>query len=740
VTEARRRDTIAVSILALLPAALFFDVLTGLRCLYLRDLSNFHYPAKKILREIVLRGDFPFWNPFFGAGQPLAANPQHEVFYPLTWLILLPDFTTGFHLLILAHISIALVAMYALLRSMSLGLPAAILGALSFGLGGLALSTLNLLPFLFSMAWIPLTCLYTRRFLRQGARRDFALAALFLAIQLLVGEPATALQTGTLLGIYALSRSQKRGRGLAAVALISAAAVVVAAVQVLPAIDHLHDSVRARQFDLASVATWSMPLLRIAEVVNPDLLGDPVADQPEAWHGASLYAGRIVPFYFSVYVGLLLAIAAAAGFATRARGAGLALTILVLSFLLAAGDHTPLLRLLYAIGIGGYLRYPEKFFLMAGFTLIVFGARMLQSLLDGDERLRKVMIGLGAMALLVPGSNALLALIRVGVLTVLMVFLRRIPRTLTPVLLGAFLLFDLAPLFMRLTPRMPSRYYREAPPADRQFPRDRDSFRIFHLGAWYPSPDAQDYFEPRPGRYWAYRNALVPMTPAAHDLRMVLNTDYDASALLPTHEFTLAASTLARRHTPGWVDSVAAMSNVRYAVMFRPFHKAVAEAKGDFRSIEPVRVIRGPLYPRYYFATQVVPFRDRQDFVDKLASGTYDKTAAFVESHPGTTPPVQRPAPGIVRRWSERSNQAQIEVDATGAAFLVMSVTSHKYWRMTIDGRQAGAIVTNIGYQGVIVPPGHHLVEMRYRNPLIAAGAAVSMAGLLALILALRRA
>ena len=42
-------------------------------------------------------------------------------------------------------------------------------------------------------------------------------------------------------------------------------------------------------------------------------------------------------------------------------------------------------------------------------------------------------------------------------------------------------------------------------------------------------------------------------------------------------------------------------------------------------------------------------------------------------------------------------------------------------------------MVTNIGYQGVEVPAGRHIVEMRYRNPLISAGAAISAATLLAL-------
>jgi hypothetical protein len=729
----RRADAIAIALLALLPLTLFADVLLGRRCLYLRDLANYHHPAKKLLRDVVLGGAFPYWNPFFSAGQPFAANPQHEVFYPLTWLILLPDFELGFHLLIVVHLSIALCAMYALLRAMTLGRTATVLGALSFGLGGLTLSTLNLLPFLFSLAWMPLTCLYTRRFLRDGARRDAALAALFLGIQLVIGEPATALQTGILLGIYALWRN--RARGVAAVALISIGALAVAAVQVVPAVDHFRDSVRSQKLDFRRIASWSMPLARAGEVLNPDLLGDPVAERPDAWRGGALYPGRFLPFYFSLYAGLLVTAAALAGIAARARGWGIALTILIVATLFAAGEHTPLLRALYDLGIGGAIRYPEKFFLMAEFTLIVFGARMIQALLDGDERLRKIMVVVVMLALVpaLMGTNLPLALARVTALALLIVLFPRLPKTIAPVLLGAFVLLDLAPLLVRLAPRMPAEYYTTAPAAASKFPRDRDSFRIYNLGAGEArQQDAARYFEPRPGRYWLFRNALAPMTPAALGLRMVLNTDYDATALLPTNEFAHAAAELAHQQAPAWVDTIAAISNIRYVIVFRPFEQAFREAQGDMRRIEPVRVIEGHAYPRYFFATRMVAIRDRADFVATLAHTRNARSLACVYAAPF------QPAPGVVRAWSESTNTARIDVEAAGNAFLVMSVTPHKYWRVSIDGHDAQAIVTNVGYQGVAVPAGRHVVEMRYRNPLITLGAAVSIVALLALLLAAR--
>ncbi|HEV2722081.1 MAG TPA: hypothetical protein VG323_18820, partial [Thermoanaerobaculia bacterium] len=256
----RRADLLALAALAFLATLFFADVLVGVNNFYIRDLTLYSYPGKQILREVVLHGEFPYWNRFISGGQPLAANPAHEVFYLPNWLILLPSYNFGFRLLILIHIYIALFGMYALLRSMELGPFPSWFGAMAWGLGGLYLSYINLLPYLFSAAWLPLTCLFTRRFLLQHRARDFALAALFLGQQFLVGEPTMVIQTGILIGIYALYRGWS---AVPRIAVLSVAGFAVGAAQMLPALDYVGDSARSRPFAFEIVAGWSLPWARL---------------------------------------------------------------------------------------------------------------------------------------------------------------------------------------------------------------------------------------------------------------------------------------------------------------------------------------------------------------------------------------------------------------------------------------------------------------------------------------------
>ncbi len=756
---ASRTDLIALAVLTAIVTLLFADVLLGINSLYIRDVAHYYYPAKHVLRDIVLGGDFPSWNPYFSAGQPLAANPEHEVFYPLTWLILLPSFVVGFGLLIVLHIYIAAWAMYAFLRSLALGPPAAFFGALSFVFGGIGLSYLSLLPYLFSVAWLPLICLFARRFIRDGHRRDFALAAFFFGLQLLIGEPSTILQTGMLLGVYAAFRGV---RAVGRVAMISVAALLLSAILMLPAVDHASQSVRARGFPFENVTSWSTPAVRLGELVQPNLLGHHLINEKRVYWGGAQYPGRGLPFLHSIYSGLAVTVLALAGLIAGVRGRRLVLVLFALSILLALGAHTPLWRMLYDAGLARSIRYPEKFLLLGLFAAVVYASVVLDDLLANERLRRTALIVTGAFTLLTaiaailaftpaharifialwePPARVLtemLALSRSGWTLaaaralLLLVLLRNLGRVRPKVwlsLFGLFVALDLGLLVPELAPRVPSDYYRQPPALAQQLPADRTPYRLLHLASWQLS-SAGWYTTPQPDLYWIHRSAMYPPMPAAWDIRTVVDIDYDRTALQSTEEFTSAVWAISRKR-PDWLNAVATMSNAWYCAVFVPGAEAFAKARGDRRILQPVRLLELDPHPRYYFAERV---ETSAGFVAKVASAQYPDRTAFVDGTPFA------PAPGRVTRAAETANTARIEVETRGRAFLVMSVTPQKYWRITIDGREAPAIVTNLGFQGVDIPTaGRHVVEMRYRNPLIAIGAAVSLLTAIALLVISRR-
>ena len=762
----RRSDLIAIIALVVLATIFFADVLIGVNNFYMRDLTRYYYPAKQILREIVRGGEFPYWNRYFSGGQPIAANPEHEVFYPLTWLILLPSYDFGYRLQILLHIYIGLLGMYALLRSMEIRPYASFFGALSFGLGGLYLSYVNLLPILFCAAWLPLTCLFVRRFLLQHRLRDFALSALFLGLQFLVAEPTTIMQTGLLIGLYALYRAwystprvMKATTRVLWIAFISVCGLIVGAAQILPAIDHVHDSARSRPFDWDLVKAWSMPWAKYAELIYPNFLGHLCVKHVTWYWGGGLYPGMGSPFLYSIYSGILVIALAIGGAFIRPRGGRFVLIVAAISSVLALGGHTPLLEWLYKSHILASIRYPEKFASMGVFAMIIFASQMLDRLLDGDDALRDGALGFllaatslaaliagisfsplfakGFMKLwgMTPGGgpNYEVGLARIDwwvafargmIACTLLTFVRMKRREVWLALTALFVAADLGYVTAELNPREPRRFF-EPPPVAKTLPANRADYRVFHEADWYGQEKiATQYFSTGAAVYWVVRNGLFPMTPAGAQVRTVLERDYDKTALLPTIDLTDSVWDVKRSGRADWYQPFMAMSNAWFRGVYRNFDDEKKRNHGDFFQSLPIRFEEAKHYPRYYFADQIVTIKDRSEFVKDLSDNSYSDAVAFVSR------PTFVPAKGIVQRVVETANTATLDVESFGQGFLVMSITPHKYWRIRVDGRATPAVVTNIAYQGIVLTPGRHHVEMIYRNELVMVGLWVSVAAI----------
>ena len=338
---------------------------------------------KWVVRDVVTHGAFPFWNPYFSAGQPLAANPAYQVFYPLHWLILLPSFHFGFQLHIVVHFVIAALGMYLPLRGLGASPIASTFGAAVFVLSGPYLSVATKLPMLFALSWMPLALGCARRAIDRPSGRRFAIAALILSLQLIIAEPMIVAQTWMFIAGYAIWRWNWR-KDLLTIGGLALAALLVAAVQLIPAIDFARDSVRSNAFTYEDVADWSMPGSRLVE------LGLPSVFRPDAIK--TMYRGRTEAFVMEMYIGVFALLLAIAGILTGIRGARIVVIAMTVATLLAMGEHTPLLKLLYATHVIRSIRYPEKWIVGGAFVLIVWAALLFDLLLERDRRLMRTML------------------------------------------------------------------------------------------------------------------------------------------------------------------------------------------------------------------------------------------------------------------------------------------------------------------------------------------------------------
>ena len=746
----RWQDLIASLLLAGLVTVWFWHVLFGGQRFYARDMYGYHYPMKKIVRDAMMSGELPLWSPYFGGGQPVAANPAWELFYPPQWLILLPDFHLGMTLHIVFHFYLCALGLYFLIRSLGAGSIGSILGAMAFTLGGPMISLIRTLPLLFSLAWAPLIFLFVRRYLLTRSPRDFLLAAAAGGMQAIVAEPTTMLQTWLVVGGYGLYRvlsepKPKRGRELRDVVLGSVllliAALVVAAAQIVPMLDFIPDSVRSQALEYKTmVASWSLAPSRPLEMFYPLLFQSLSNVNGMQWIATLYLLGE--PFVASFYIGVVVSILFVAGLVAWRRGAGLVLTVFIALYIVAIGENTPLLRILYDIGVFKSMRFPEKFALGAVLVAVIWGSLTADRLFRGDRRVWRatlyVTLGWFGLALLLIAASYgswglfwVLTFVRGAVILAVLLAIRRKVSPVWGLVLLILTAFDIVHLRNQINPTV-SREYFTPPPVSRQLSPDKDSYRIFHSAEWdwkYAMPHADAYFYNPIGRWWSLRNSLMPRNGAYWDFRYAIDTDYDQTYLTPTADFVTAYRMLRDSGRIGWEEPLMAMSNARYRGSFRSFADEAQRTGGRFEEMQPVQFLPAETKnPRYYFADQMEPVADHTDFARKVLNGSWSRRVAFVAGE------SFRPAAGKVMSARETWRTIRIDAESAGRSLLVMSVTPHKYWRARVDGVAASPRVVNIGYQGLVLGPGRHVIEMTYANPLVLPSVVVSAVALLAIV------
>lgn len=228
---------------------------------------------------------------------------------------------------------------------------------------------------------------------------------------------------------------------------------------------------------------------------------------------------------------------------------------------------------------------------------------------------------------------------------------------------------------------------------------------------------------------------MHPRLPGAWGFKSVLESDYDMTNLLATTDLQEALYEVRdRTESDRFSETILAMSNVGAILVYddEAERRILATPPEELRvdEVTPVHAM-GRRYPRFFFADTLMQIGSVDEFVARVAQqdiAAEARAIAYVEFEP------VKVGKGRVERARESSNSATLTVQSDDPAYLVISITPHKYWRATIDGSPAALHTTNIGYQGLLVPAGRHEIALVYRNPLIYAGGVISLLTILALL------
>lgn len=761
--------------LALWLAAIYGKVLFGGETFALRDHIAHMLPIRTFLQESLWAGRIPEWWDAVELGTPFAANPVHQAFAPVAWLCsalpmpLAADVEPIVYLFI-AGLGTALFA--ARLGAGPAG--AAIAGALveaSPYCGSLVVN--NSLP---HAAWVPWIAWGADRLAVAGdeggsrgpraADRAAALLAVLGTLQLIGSEPASAVTAGLLAFAVVLVRGRRPLLPLAWLAAAGATAALLAAFTLLPAVLLARYSERQGGLDMATAATWSMHPWRLIEWIWPHLLGDPVdATLNLAYavaHTAPDVAGFDPSWSFSLFLGAPVIVLAMAG-ARECRSKWL-LLVAALFLLLALGTDTPLFAAFRAVfPPERYARYPEKHVLGALILFAGFAGVGLSRLLEGKPPrwLVPVLAGttaaLGALlvafavatpsltawlvqriaaanltflqeptaALAVSFRGGLQALAAAGLATAGAALARR-PAWRRG---GAFLValaavglpaHELGSL-MRWVPRDA---IRQKPPILAAIPSSGSQrLRLFSL---YSSAGA-------PFGLGAEETALW-----YHEIAYLLHATRFGFQVVPAvnpSESTVYRRFLDRVFLRIDLGTYWRLFGVRWAliderVVLPPYPWPVRGRAGGVSLVDV-----GPVRPHAFVATRWGLAASVDQALDALALGdrAQDPEAVVLDGDgPPSTAPANEPR-GTCVEHSERPEQIELTCTAAYAGFAVLLDEFAPGWTATVDGVPAPIRRADGLFRAVPVAAGTHRVTFTYRTPGLIAGAAVSIATLLAL-------
>jgi len=157
------------------------------------DILFLFLPNASFLREQLLRGALPLWNPLLLAGHPFLAELQTQVLYPPSLLFLLapPERVLGPFLF--AHLVWLGLGTWRLARYSGASRRAAVLAGLAAGLSPLAVEHYAHPNMLCGLSWVPWVWGSGRLLARRPHRRGMVLLGVLVACSVLAGSPELTL-------------------------------------------------------------------------------------------------------------------------------------------------------------------------------------------------------------------------------------------------------------------------------------------------------------------------------------------------------------------------------------------------------------------------------------------------------------------------------------------------------------------------------------------------------------------
>jgi hypothetical protein len=683
------------------------------------DILLYYYPVKSAIRSLFLNHGSLTWNPFLGEGQPLAGNPEHELFYPFTWLIFLMPVARASAITLGVHFIAGWLGMRRLLGKLGCSEGGAILGAIAWGFGGAWISSTQFLPVFLAWTWIP--------WLAAGAAEESATLrgavrdSLFGALILLIGEPVSAL-TGALAYVAVFFWNPVTKERCRKAVVTAAFSVAIAAATLLPGAALARKSIRSAGIDDSVAEKKSFPVARLVELVAPRMTGNVVPHRDRDYFGWRLYSEKGWPFYAGIYAGVFFLPLVFAGMLAEFRRSRPLLLVAAVAFVLALGTTGRLWKVLRGIlPFWRGIRYPEKFLALAIFLALILMALGFDAAGKSVKLSRFVAVWLVAIGLALATAAALPSLwmpllgklVRDSESVFRAVFIRAAIAHLT------FALFFLLPVRLRRSGVLIAGFLALA--AVDILSSSSDFIRTHSVAQMETKPPvvtALERMNPRPiprvvdllpdnppvpvpgsdelNGPWD-RNRVLGEQLIQWGIPLALDHDYDLTYFAATDRARRLLSRVATEDTAQFGELLAQRSACGFLIW-----------KRSLTLDDPVEIagVRG-CRPEVDAATQILSFNGDDDFLRMAREnkGRLARSVTIEEPNPSSPRPVNE---AVISGLTSRSNALSFHVDCPSSCFVRVARTNDGNWEGFIDERPLAINTVDIYPLRVPIPPGAH--------------------------------
>jgi hypothetical protein len=713
-------DAILLAALGLLPLLRFWPLFApnprDQMTLVEGDFNIEFFPQIHAISTIVRGGELPLWNPWSDAGQPLMADPQMAIWYPLNWVLpwLVRDIGASSLVALEAHTVLQLgllaITTYLLGRAVIGSRLGALAAALVFAFSGLMTSyPVQQVPIMRCAVWFPLLLLCLIRALDRFSLRWALAGGLALALAILAGHPQLLLfqlYGLALYGGYRLWELRRAPRAVVHATLLGAVMGIVglsvAAIQLVPSLEFLQLSDRATS-SYQFTADGFSPFELVLDSLAPRILG-----------GVPLYVG-ILP--------LLLAATAVGG--VRHRLVPYFALLGALGLVVSLGGHSFVHSVLYLFAPGFALfQHQERaiyLYVCAVALLAGYGAAWFEQPLSQTARRRLLLVGRVVVAGLIA------ALVVAAVLYAGWLLVEGTPRAArwrAAIDWWNWFVLMLAAALALLALRLGWRHGRGLLRVAGPLLIGLDLFTVGWGVNLAPRPPDQVFV---PSEIVRWLQAV--REPYRLDDRGVLNGNSGLVYLLPSVDgaYGMFVARFSMLKTVLPPHELWKLLNVRFVVTREPPWPGVEVAIEEPYLEHTNRVfVLHDVLPRVLVVPRGRVVSDAEALA-LLRAGQLDlRQEVLLAEAPPLGPPEGGGQAHVVRYGA---TQLEVAVDTAGG-YLLLSEIYFPGWRAEVDGAPRPLLRANYGLRAVPLQPGDRLVRLEYAPDSLRWGAAITLAAL----------